>query len=142
MMVAGSERTGPAREIHVTAAVLVREGRVLAARRPEGASRGGLWELPGGKVEPGESRAACLCRELREELGIEVQVGQPLCSVTHDYPDLRVHLHAFRCTWARGTLRPTAHDALRWLGPDELWDVSWSEADRPIVERLSAELEP
>jgi mutator protein MutT len=133
-------RSPPVSEVHVTAAVLIREGRVLAARRPAGTARGGLWELPGGKVEPGETRQACLARELREELGIEVEVGPPLASVTHDYADLRVHLHAFRCRWISGTLAPAEHDRIRWLAPAELASVSWSAADRPIVEQLRLEL--
>jgi mutator protein MutT len=122
--------------VTVTAAVLLHEGRLLAARRPEGKARGGLWELPGGKREPGETLEACLARELREELGIDVVVGPPFLSVTHDYPDLRVELHAFRCSWVAGALAPTEHDRVRWLAPDELSTVTWSPADRPIIAHL------
>jgi mutator protein MutT len=125
--------------VEVTAAVLVHEGRLLAARRPEGKARGGLWELPGGKQEPGETLEACLARELFEELGIEVAVGERLCRVTHDYPEVRVRLHAFRCRWVSGELAPTEHDRLRWLQSNELGSVSWSPADRPIIARLRRE---
>ena len=128
------------REIEVTAAVIVHEGRLLAARRPAGASRAGLWELPGGKVEPGESHAACLARELREELAIDVEVGELVLRVTHDYPDLRVQLSAYRCRWVSGTMRPREHDELRWLPRAALAEVRWSPADEPIVARVEGEL--
>lgn len=123
------------REIHVTAGVIIRQGRLLAARRPEGAVRGGLWELPGGKVEPGESREECLQRELLEELAVAVDVGQHLTSVVHDYGDLCVQLHAYRCQISRGTPTALQHAELRWLEPGQLDTVNWSTADRPIVER-------
>jgi 8-oxo-dGTP diphosphatase len=119
-------------EVDVTAAVIIRSGRVLAAQRASGA-RAGEWELPGGKVEPGESREACLARELREELGIEVAVEGPLLSVTHDYVDLRVHLHGYLCRWLSGMLAAREHSSVCWLGVDEIDRVSWSDADRPIV---------
>lgn len=129
-------------EVQVTAAVLLEQGRLLAARRRPEAARGGQWELPGGKQEPGETLQDCLRRELREELGIEVEVGEPLLSVTHDYPDLRVRLHGLRCRWVAGELRPAAHDRVRWLDADQLFNVRWCAADLPIVERLRAELSP
>jgi mutator protein MutT len=121
------------KEIHVTAAVIVRAGRLLAAQRPAKGARGGLWELPGGKVEPDEAREACLARELREELAIEVEVGPCLKSVDHDYEDVRIHLHAFRCRWVSGALTPRFHARVRWLASAELDRVTWSAADRPIV---------
>jgi 8-oxo-dGTP diphosphatase len=124
------ESTKP--EVHVTAAVIIQSGRVLAAQRLAGA-RAGQWELPGGKVEPGETREACLARELREELAIEIEVGACLKSVDHDYEDLHVHLHAYRCRWLSGALTPRAHSQVTWMAAGELGGVSWSEADRPIV---------
>jgi len=119
----------------VTAAVLEREGRLLAAQRREdvGDPRGGSWELPGGKIEPGESPEACLARELREELSLEVEVGAHLLSVSHDYPDRRILLHAYRCTLLAGTPQPSAHQAVAWLAPSEVEGRVWSAADRPIL---------
>jgi 8-oxo-dGTP diphosphatase len=127
------------REIHVTAALVRRGGRLLAAQRPEGETRGGCWEFPGGKIEVGESPEGCLARELHEELALEVSVRDHYLSVTHDYPDVRVHLHAYLCEVAGGTPTPLEHQRIRWLSPQELPALSWSEADRPIVEKLIAE---
>jgi len=128
------------REVRVTAAVLIEGGRLLAARRPPGAARGGQWELPGGKQEPGETLEACLVRELAEELGFEAEVQEPFMVLTHDYPDLRVELHAFFCRRLTRVLRPSEHDRVRWLCADELDDLPWSEADRPLVARLRPRL--
>jgi len=124
------------REVRVTAAVLIEDGRLLAARRPAGVARGGLWELPGGKLEPGETLQQCLARELGEELGIEVEVERPFETLVHDYPDLRVELNAFFCRRLTPALRPTEHDRVRWLGADELDALPWSGADLPLVARL------
>ena len=126
----------PLPEIHVTAAILIKEGRILAAQRREGDARGGTWELPGGKIEPGESAPACLARELQEELGIQIQVGQHLITVDHAYPEFFIHLHAFCCEIARGEPQAKEHQALRWLLPHELEQVDWSPADRPIISHI------
>jgi mutator protein MutT len=125
----------------VTAAVLEREGLLLAAQRrvaPED-PRGGTWELPGGKIEPGETPEACLARELREELGLEVEVGEHLLSVAHTYPDRRILLHAYRCSILSGALQASEHQAVRWLAREEIDTLSWSAADRPILARLRNE---
>ena len=124
------------REIRVVAAVIWRNGRVLAAQRAAGATRAGYWEFPGGTVELEESDEECLAREIREELSLEVTVGEELLSVTHQYPDLGVRLHAYRCECPEGEPVLRAHQALRWLLPAELDQVTWSEADRPVVAQL------
>jgi 8-oxo-dGTP diphosphatase len=124
------------RELHVTAAIIVRDGALLAAQRRPGAQQGGLWELPGGKQEPGETLERCLARELDEELAVSVSVGPRLTTSVHDYPSFRVHLHAFRCAIARGTPIPRVHQALRWLAAAELLSVPWAPADLPLVEQI------
>jgi 8-oxo-dGTP diphosphatase len=121
--------------IRVVAAVIVREGRVLAALRPPHKREGGKWELPGGKVEPGETDAAALARELAEELDVVATVGEPFGSVRHG----DVEMHALRCEVA-GEPRAVEHAALRWLARAELSDVEWAGADVPLVERLRGEL--
>ncbi len=128
-----STPTFPLPEIHVTAAVIVAKGRVFAAQRREGDMRGGTWEFPGGKIEPGESAPACLARELQEELGIQVDVGPLLITVDHTYSDLRIHLHAFQCEITQGQPRAKEHQALRWLARQEIEQVDWSPADLPIL---------
>lgn len=107
-------------------------GRVLAARRERPAG----WELPGGKVEPGETEPAALVRELREELGITVEVG---ARVGPDVPiGADLLLHAWTAALADGEPAALEHAELRWLAPDELDTVPWLPADRPIITSLAA----
>ena len=114
-------------------AALLRDGRVLASRRTGPPSLAGLWEFPGGKVEPGESDVEALVRELREELGVEAQVGERL---GEDVPvgDALV-LRVYLCT-AAGEPSLVDHDAHRWLSRAELDDVPWIPVDAPVVEAL------
>src|SRR5262245_54637012 len=92
--------------IDVSAGLVFRDGQLLITRRHADAHLGGLWEFPGGKRESGETFEQCLVRELREELGIEVEVGEVLESVTHAYPEKTVHLKFFRCRWKQFEPRP------------------------------------
>ena len=126
------------RIVRVVGAATVRDGAVLAARRRPDLARGGLWELPGGKVERGESDRDALARELREELGLDVTVGAWLSEVIHDYGDVAIRLVAY-ATDAPGTeplLRD--HDAVRWLGPDAFDQVDWAPADLPLLPSVAA----
>jgi 8-oxo-dGTP diphosphatase len=125
----------------VVAAVLFDGDRILCVRRalnkrPYISEK---WEFPGGKPEPGESLPAALAREIREELGLDVQVGEPLTVVDHCYPDLHLHLHAYRCTARDLTaLRLNEHTDLRWLSPADpnFAALDWAAADLPIVNEL------
>jgi 8-oxo-dGTP diphosphatase len=120
----------------VTAAVIIREGKLLIAQRAAGDRFGGRWELPGGKVEPGESLAECLRRELAEELGVEAEVGVELGAVRHGDGDGGIELHALHVRALRGELRRRAHDEIRWVAPAE-WDrYDFLEADRALFETL------
>lgn len=119
--------------LRVVAAVLVRDGRVLAARRAAHKREGGLWELPGGKVEPGEDDATALARELEEELGVTVAVGAAVGESEHAYGHGVVRLVALRCTLVAGEPAALDHDALLWLGPEELAGVTWAPADVPFL---------
>lgn len=120
--------------IRVVAGAIVERGRLLAARRPEHKAHGGLWELPGGKVEPGESDEAALARELREELGVDVEVLGPLAS----FHGRVIELFAYRVRVLRGVPAPIEHPELRWLAADALWSVPWAEADVPLVHAVAA----
>jgi 8-oxo-dGTP diphosphatase len=124
------------RELQVVAGIVERDGLILVAQRPAGDARAGRWEFPGGKLEPGETAEDCLARELAEELAIEVHAPAWLLSVTHDYPDLRVHLHAYRCRWRAGEPVAREHACVRWVAPAALAELDWSDADRPIAARL------
>ena len=118
----------------VVGAAVLRDGRVLACRRTAPAEVAGGWELPGGKVEPGESPEAALVREVAEELGIAVRVtgwldGSSPIGDTHE-------LTVATAEVVRWTPRPVEHDRLRWLRADELDDVAWLPADRPFLDQL------
>lgn len=120
----------------VVAGAIIQDGKVLAARRTTPAELAGRWELPGGKVEPGEIEADALGRELREELGVEVDVGEQIG------PDVELgRRRVLRVFTARlldpvGAIRPTEHDAVRWLAADKLDEVDWLEADEALLPRL------
>jgi 8-oxo-dGTP diphosphatase len=118
----------------VVGAAILRDGRVLAARRTAPAAAAGRWEFPGGKVEPGETRDAALVREVTEELGCRIELtgwlaGQVPISRTH------VLAVALACL-VHGEPEPVEHDLVRWLSPGELGDVDWLEADRPFLAEL------
>ena len=103
---------------------------------------GGLWELPGGKREPGESLEACLARELDEELGVRIRVGRRLAIVPWAYPDRRVLLHFFRCRIRPGRIEPREGQAYRWVTPRELRALPMPPADADVVARLTSTLAP
>ena len=115
----------------VVAAAVVDNGRVLAARRSGPADLAGKWELPGGKVHPGETEPRALARELAEELGITVSVGDRIGGDV----DLggNAVLRCFRAEMTAGSVRPTEHDEVRWLPPDRLTEVDWLPADTSLL---------
>jgi A/G-specific adenine glycosylase len=122
----------------VTAAVLSRDGRVLLAKRPSRGLLGGMWEFPGGKLEPGEDLGAALRRELREELGVEVRVGQAFGVYQHAYTHFRITLHAFLCELLDGQPQPLEAAELAWIVPAELDRYPMGKVDRMIARRLQA----
>ena len=119
----------------VVGAAIVRDGRVLAARRTSPESAAGRWELPGGKVEPGETQGESLVREIDEELGVRITVERWLEGAEEigERYVLRVALASLE----GGEPMPTEHDQVRWLAVDELLDVDWLEPDRPFLTELS-----
>ncbi|MCF6469715.1 (deoxy)nucleoside triphosphate pyrophosphohydrolase [Nonomuraea sp. MG754425] len=121
--------------IVVVAAVIVAPGgRVLAAQRAEPAALAGGWEFPGGKVDPGEGETAALVRECREELGVEVTVGE---RVGADWPLAEGYvMRVWFCALLSGVPEAKEHLALRWLGPGEYYDVEWLGADLPIMKTV------
>lgn len=123
--------------MRVVAAVLVRDGRVLAARRAPGRREALLWELPGGKVEAGEDDAAALVRELDEELGVRVRTGGVVGESEHVYDHATVRLVALRCWLEHGEPRAIEHAAIRWLSASELTTVEWAPADVPLLPAIA-----
>lgn len=122
--------------IQVAAGVISRGGRYLIARRKADKHLGGLWEFPGGKCETGESLADCLQRELREELGIDVQGLLHFRTIRHEYPEKTVELHFFHCRILRGDPRALDCEEIRWVSPGELANYEFPPADRPLLEVL------
>jgi 8-oxo-dGTP diphosphatase len=118
----------------VVGAAIVRDGRVLATRRTSPPQARGLWELPGGKVEPGEEPADALVREIGEELGCEVRVTGALDGQQQVGDGFT--LHVLCAVLVVGEPTPHEHDALRWLGPDELDAVTWLPPDLPFVAQV------
>jgi 8-oxo-dGTP diphosphatase len=123
------------KHIHVTCAIIEREGLVLAAQRSASASMPLKWEFPGGKIDSGETPEECLRRELVEELGICVGIKRALPACTHRYPAFAITLYPFVCSIASGEIVLHDHEAVRWLTPDELPSLDWSEADVPVLDR-------
>jgi 8-oxo-dGTP diphosphatase len=122
--------------IDVTAAILIENGRVLIARRRPGASQAGMWEFPGGKVRPGEPPAQCLKREIREELGIHVAVGEFFAESVHAYEDRTIRLLAYRVRIEGGEMSANDHAELAWVAIADLGRYRFCPADVPFAEKL------
>jgi mutator protein MutT len=122
--------------IEVAAALVFRGGKLLITQRYPGAHLGGLWEFPGGKREPQETFEQCLVRELREELGIEVTVGGLLESITHAYPEKKVHLKFYLCRWKQHEPQPLGCPAFKWVSASELHKYAFPAADARLLEKL------
>ena len=120
------------KSIRVVAAVLIQGGRLFATQRGYGEWKD-WWELPGGKVEPGEQPEAALQREIREELATEIEVGKLLTTVEHDYPQFHLTMHCYACTVTQGQLSLLEHEDARWLAADELDSVKWLPADAGVI---------
>jgi A/G-specific adenine glycosylase len=112
------------------------EGRLLIQRRPDEGLLGGLWEFPGGKQESGEDLKSACRRELREELGIEVNVEEPFYTLSHAYSHFKITLHAFRCRLAGGTPSSNEGQPFQWVTIDELDDYAFPRANRRLIEEL------
>ncbi len=125
--------------IKVTAAIIIEGGLMFITRRLPDGRHPGAWEFPGGKVEIGETVEACMTRELFEELGITVEVGERLAEVRHAYPDLVVDLIAFDCTIKLGPPKNLACAEHAWVRPAELHAYDLLPADRKLLEVLLKE---
>lgn len=127
--------------VHVAACALIDvDTRILLARRPEGKRMAGLWEFPGGKLNPGETPEAALIRELKEELGIDVARSclAPFAFASHSYKTFHLLMPLFLCRRWQGIVTPQEGQALAWVTPDKLSDYKMPEADRPLVPLLRA----
>src|SRR5215831_13533902 len=121
--------------IDVAAGLVFRDGKLLITLRHDDTHLGGLWEFPGGKREPNETFEECLVRELREELGIEVEVAELVESLTHKYPKRTVHLRFFRCLWLRHEPQPLGCVDFAWVSRDQLDLYAFPEADARLLQK-------
>lgn len=121
--------------MEVVAALIRRDGKFLICQRPAGKKRALLWEFVGGKVEPGETLPQALARECREELAINVTVGDIFCQVTHTYPDVTVHLTLFNATCADEPVL-LEHNAMCWIAPSQVDEFDFCPADVDILDKI------
>ncbi|HEY8435466.1 MAG TPA: (deoxy)nucleoside triphosphate pyrophosphohydrolase [Haloplasmataceae bacterium] len=122
--------------IHVVAAVIRKNRKILCCQRSDRGPYGKKWEFPGGKVEPGEKPEDALVREIREELDVEIMVNDFLMRVEHSYPSFNVVLDVYLATITNGILTLKEHLNAKWLGKEDLKSVDWLEADLPILDRI------
>ncbi|HBE88576.1 MAG TPA: 8-oxo-dGTP diphosphatase MutT [Elusimicrobia bacterium] len=124
----------------VTAAVIEKDGRVLIAQRKSGDALAGKWEFPGGKLEPGETPEACLRRELKEEFGVETEIGDFICSSEFEYKHFHIELLVYRARHISGEFQLHDHAAIEWVAPADLLKYDLASADIPVIEKLTGAL--
>jgi 8-oxo-dGTP diphosphatase len=122
--------------IKVTAAVIEKDGKILIGRRKKSDRMGGKWEFPGGKLGPGETPEACLKRELKEELNIEAEIGEFICSTKFSYMLVPLELLVYKARYISGELKALDHDELVWAKPSELKKYDFVKADVGVVRKL------
>jgi A/G-specific adenine glycosylase len=120
----------------IVVAAIRKSGRYLLGKRPSGGLLGGLWEFPGGKVQPGETHQRALKRELKEELGITVRVGGLIASVNHAYSHFKVTLNVYRCEHVSGTPEPKTHTELKWVLPSQFARYAFPKANHKFLDLL------
>lgn len=127
------------KHIEVVAGIIKDNDKIFATQRGYGEFKDG-WEFPGGKMEPGETPQQALARELKEELAVDVNVGDFLCTVDYDYPTFHLTMHCFYCSLIGGELTLLEHEAAKWLNMSELHTVNWLPADVDVVKSLEKTL--
>ena len=125
-------------QIEVSAALIFRDGKLLITRRHAKLHLGGLWEFPGGKRETGETFEQCLVREIREELGAEIFVGELFEEIFHAYPEKSVRLKFFICKLLSGEPQPLDCAAVKWVAKKQLADFQFPAADLQLLEKLKS----
>ncbi|KST64948.1 8-oxo-dGTP diphosphatase MutT [Mastigocoleus testarum] len=126
----------PPHKIIGAAVIWSEQGQILIDRRPLGGEMGGLWEFPGGKIEPGESIEECIKREIQEELGMVIAVGEHLTTIDHTYSNLRITLTAHHCQHLSGEPQTIECDEIRWVWVNELENFTFPPANTEIIEAI------
>ena len=125
--------------VEVVAALIWDNGKFMICRRPQNKARALLWEFVGGKVEPGETKEQALIRECCEELAVNISVGGEFMNVTHEYPDITVHLTLFCATIKEGVPRLIEHSDLKWIVPKEIHNYEFCPSDKEILQKIIEE---
>ena len=125
------------KQIEVVAAIIQREGAYFATQRGYGEFEG-MWEFPGGKIEPGESHEAALKREIQEELGVDISIKNLLCTTEYDYPSFHLTMHCYLCSIASGEIELREHKSAFWLTVEKLDKVAWLPADKDVIDKLKS----
>ena len=125
------------KQIEVVAAIIHRDGAYFATQLGYGEFEG-MWEFPGGKIEPGESREDALKREIQEELGVDIYIKELLCTTEYDYPTFHLTMHCYLCSVASGEIELREHKSAQWLTAETLDTVEWLPADKEIIAKLRA----
>ena len=125
--------------LEVVAGLIRDKDKFLICQRPQSKARGMLWEFVGGKVEKGESKAQALIRECKEELAITVEPHSIFTEVTHEYPDIKIHLTLFDCTISSGEPKLLEHNDMKWITADEIENYEFCPADEEILKRIKNE---
>lgn len=123
--------------IEVVAALIWADNKFMICQRPAHKARALLWEFVGGKVEPGETKEQALIRECQEELAVTVSVGDLFMEVTHEYPDITVHLTLFNAVIGEGTPQKLEHNDIQWITPAEISRYDFCPADEEILQRIT-----
>ena len=122
--------------IEVVAAIIQRDGAYFATQRGYGEFEG-MWEFPGGKIEPGESSEDALKREIQEELGVDIVIEDLICTTEYDYPSFHLTMHCYLCRVEAGEIELREHKSARWLTTELLDSVEWLPADKNVIEKLT-----
>ncbi len=123
------------KKIEVVAAIIYKDGKYFATQRGYGEFEG-MWEFPGGKIEPEETSEAALIREIQEKLGVDISIDKFLCTINYDYPTFHLVMHCYLCSIVSGILELKEHKSARWLNMKTLNSIEWLPADKPIVDKL------
>ena len=123
------------KQIEVVAAIIYKDGGYFATQRGYGEFEG-MWEFPGGKIEPGESREVALKREIQEELGVDITIDEFLCTTNYDYPSFHLTMHCYICSIEAGEIVLREHKSAQWLTPETLDSVEWLPADKEVIDKL------
>jgi len=129
------------KSVEVAAAVIYKEGKYFATQRGYGEFEG-MWEFPGGKIEPGETPQEALKREIQEELGIDIEINAHLSTIEYDYPSFHLTMYCYLCNIISGQMELREHKSALWLAPDSLDQVTWLPADKEVIEKIRSHTSP